>query len=77
MTSLCTCGGDSDVLDSRPDHKGVIRRRRKCKACNARWSTVEVLTGTLAPVHQPSILRIEQAIDSLKEAAEQLKGTGQ
>lgn len=37
------CGADDDrVVDSRPaDHGDVVRRRRACAACGARFSTVE------------------------------------
>jgi transcriptional regulator NrdR family protein len=43
MTSLCTeCGGDSEVIDSRPRPNGVIRRRRRCKSCKFAWTTEEL-----------------------------------
>jgi hypothetical protein len=31
----------SDVVDTRPWH-GQVKRRRKCRACAHRWSTLEV-----------------------------------
>ena len=36
----CDCGGDSEVISSRPFDDRVMRRR-KCKACGKRWSTGE------------------------------------
>jgi transcriptional repressor NrdR len=36
------CGaGDSQVIDTNHDSKGGVRRRRKCKDCNQRFSTYE------------------------------------
>jgi len=35
------CGNNSDVVDSRPNSKGV-RRRRQCRNCGLRWSTQEI-----------------------------------
>lgn len=34
------CGGDTEVLSTRPFISHVMRRR-KCKGCGRRWSTVE------------------------------------
>ena len=45
----CGRGAMSKVVDSRPWH-GMIRRRRECVACRYRWFTVEVpleLVGAL------------------------------
>jgi len=38
------CGGRSEVVDSRRT-VGMQARRRECRNCGYRWSTVEV-TGT-------------------------------
>jgi len=38
----CRCGGDSTVVDSRTDARSVTRRRRRCRICGHRWSTIEV-----------------------------------
>lgn len=32
----------SDVKDSRPTTNGSVRRRRCCRACKRRWSTIEI-----------------------------------
>lgn len=37
------CGGRSLVVDSR-DLKEGLRRRRECRDCRWRWSTIEVET---------------------------------
>ncbi len=43
MSSMCPkCAGDSGVTDSRATDRGVIRRRRKCQACETAWTTYEV-----------------------------------
>lgn len=34
---------DSIVVDSRPTENGSIRRRRKCKACQKRYTTYEII----------------------------------
>ena len=42
------CGHtESTVMDSRPggDHQ-IIRRRRRCGQCRARWTTCEIPIGT-------------------------------
>lgn len=40
---LCpSCGSDSKVYDSRPNHRSIWRRR-ECLACKFRWSTFEVV----------------------------------
>lgn len=37
------CGGDTQVVDSRPSGQG-IRRRRRCIACGERVTTHELTT---------------------------------
>jgi len=45
---LCpVCASPSAVIDSR-HASGVCRRRRKCKACNQRWTTYEVPASFVA-----------------------------
>ena len=41
-TSCEACGADSQTIESRRRAGGAIRRRRQCRNCNVRWSTVEV-----------------------------------
>ena len=38
--SMCACGGQSAVIDSRVEQRG-IRRRRRCFNCPIRWTTYE------------------------------------
>lgn len=52
--SLCNCGGEGQVIDSRPHGKGT-RRRRKCIVCGDRWSTLE-RRGTFV-VDKPALMR--------------------
>ena len=36
------CGSENiTTVDSRPDHDSITRRK-KCLACNHRWSTIEI-----------------------------------
>lgn len=42
------CDAPSEVIDSRERTDGVIRRRRKCTVCPARWTTLErIVFGSL------------------------------
>ena len=43
--TICPACGPSkaDVADTRP-RNGIIHRRRVCRSCSHRWSTVEVPT---------------------------------
>ena len=38
----CQCGGDNYVIDVRVRKSGVVGRRRYCKSCYKRFSTVEI-----------------------------------
>ena len=53
------CGGKGDVVDSRPGPEGTWRRRQ-CRACGERWTTVES--------RNPSDAVIVAVVDDLKEA---------
>jgi transcriptional repressor NrdR len=35
------CGGDTRVIDTGPDSRGGVRRRRVCENCGQRFSTYE------------------------------------
>ncbi|HLA44606.1 MAG TPA: hypothetical protein VJZ27_14275, partial [Aggregatilineales bacterium] len=37
----CGITGESQVIDTSHDARGNIRRRRECKACGKRFSTIE------------------------------------
>jgi transcriptional regulator NrdR family protein len=50
--TVCACGGDSAVIETRKT-PGGLRRRRSCRECGARWTTYEVLTG-MAVIRRPS-----------------------
>lgn len=57
------CGKDNDtVIDSRALKGGrIIRRRRKCLVCDARWTTHEMVIGK-----SPIILPVKQVQASIK-----------
>jgi len=38
----CSCGSLTQVVDSRPNTDGSIRRRRQCPRCLSRTSTYEI-----------------------------------
>ena len=50
---LCPrCGSDdTSVIDSRGEGGPYIRRRRGCKACGQRMTTVEMLAQQMGKVH--------------------------
>jgi len=52
--TICKCGGETKVTDSRP-HGKSIRRRRECLGCGERWSTLEV-RGNFE-VDKPALMR--------------------
>lgn len=54
-----SCGGKTDVVDSRPTDMGV-RRRRQCFACGERFTTYEKMTIVSDP----------DVTEALKEAIE-------
>jgi hypothetical protein len=43
----CGAVGESEVKDSRFRADGILRRRRQCRVCKARWSTGEIYTALL------------------------------
>lgn len=49
----CLCGGDSEVLERRGQ-----RRRRRCRVCGARWTTVEIRSGVKPPTLPPALAKL-------------------
>jgi len=77
---LCPkCGGDSGVFDSRRRADGNIVRRRECKACEWRWSTIEIHLGQFRRVERAEAMRAQmQAMAaSLVEALAAAEDTGE
>lgn len=54
MIRCPSCGWPTSSVVSTSDRAQTIRRRRECKRCNERWTTVEVclsdLPSSLAPI---------------------------
>ena len=74
MTAICPkCHADSAVLDSRTKQHGIIRRRRQCKDCKYRWSTVEVLASETKFNSASHIANIERALETVQAHLIQLK----
>jgi transcriptional repressor NrdR len=38
-----TCQGRTEVYDTRLNREGLVRRRRSCPGCAARFATIEIL----------------------------------
>lgn len=66
---VCKCGAKSGVIESRP-HGTSIRRRRHCRVCGERWSTLEV-RGTF-DMDKPAMMREAKRVKAQerKRAAE-------
>lgn len=62
------CDSDTQVIDSRDSNRvrGAIRRRRKCKLCDCRFTTVEVI--------QSDWIAREDLLKTVAEACVQLQG---
>lgn len=81
----CICGGPTTVLDSRPSSSG-IRRRRRCKRCDSRWTTYERKEEAVIPTLgvlgrlQTQVRQMREHLDKLEvailEAGDQ-QGVGQ
>lgn len=63
----------TDVCDSRPASTGtyyIVRRRRKCRECNSRFTTLEIpvlfVTNSISRVKM-----IDKLMDDLKEMREE------
>jgi hypothetical protein len=59
----------SDVVDTRPWH-GQVKRRRKCRACQHRWSTLEVpfdMTSAL-PSMETQLRRLSKQAAEMADA---------
>jgi transcriptional regulator NrdR family protein len=74
----CECGGKTEVIDSRSTYLG-IRRRRRCKACDSRFSTYEIgedAYGVLLATEKSRKLltqaraQTNSAIDTLEELSD-------
>lgn len=64
------CGGDTGVTDSRPSGNNTIRRRRRCRGCDLRFTTYEVVAEQ-NPEEMAEVLRKQAA--SLRVAADRLE----
>lgn len=60
-----SCNGDTMVIDSRLGHR-LIRRRRKCTACDYRFSTVEIEADTYKKMQADSE-KVDEALQDIKK----------
>lgn len=44
------CGGDSTIYIHRKMENNSVYRRRKCKKCGAKWTTIELTTDYMKSV---------------------------
>ena len=65
----CSCGGDTRVVDCRPQGIG-LRRRRLCMECGARFNTLESVMPDMPRQLKPVV---KKAPFVAKEVAEKLK----
>ena len=59
------CDGDTMVIDSRLGHH-LTRRRRKCTACEYRFSTVEIEAETYKELQGDSD-KVDEALKDIKQ----------
>ncbi len=68
-TAICpACQAEEvGVVDSRPSG-GAIRRRRRCNACQYRWSTIEIaVCGSPGDGVNAALRDTEAALDTIME----------
>ena len=63
------CGGDTKVIDSRPQEDSV-HRRRECLTCKERFSTTEIDLQMYDKIANASLAAIQE---KMNEAMEQIK----
>lgn len=73
----CTaCGkAETNVKDTRPTHFGphrVIRRRRFCKRCRTRFTTVEIEIGVLESYAGCDPMEMSRAVEAVEYVVQQL-----
>jgi len=71
MNCLFCQSPNTDVKDSRINPDGLVRRRRSCRQCKGRFSTLEVSIEQPLPVHIPLGLSL-----SIGGSPRILKGNG-
>ena len=77
MQNCLKCGTKTSVYDTRLTDTGDLRRRRKCPACNYRYSTIEMLDDTNVPVRGPRKPAAEkQPVAKVKPGKPQPKESG-
>ena len=62
---------DISVLEKRNPKKGIIRRRRMCKACRFRFTTYEILKELYRVYHSKGKLGLKKRKKPLQERAKQ------
>jgi len=73
--------GETEVKDSRPGREGEVRRRRKCRGCNHRFTTYEARMEDFHPRQmrerletiETHLAAMTPAFDSIRETARGLR----
>mgnify|MGYP001567013458 CR=1 FL=1 len=66
------CGKDTIIIDSRHQKTlNLVRRRRECKECNKRFTTIESVAYNLLDIKEVS--KLCEKIDDLIEYSETLR----
>jgi transcriptional regulator NrdR family protein len=67
MSLDCPCGGQTQVVDSRPRSDNALRRRRECLVCRVRFSTTEIPALELTDLRE-RVARLEKEKQTLINA---------
>lgn len=67
------CGARTDVKDSRATQEGYIRRRRKCKNCTNRFTTIESLDNVQRFHHTRTVNAILAHVERAGELLFEMK----
>lgn len=63
--------GESKTVEGRPRHNGLIfRRRRECKKCGFRWTTLETARASMTQDHE---LARKLALEMITEIRQRLR----
>lgn len=67
----CECGQPAEVLDSRRVN-GYVRRRRQCKKCGIKWTTIELRQDQL-PKEQPQAPPPDLTLREVSDQVERIR----
>lgn len=65
------CGRNTGVFDSRPVSDHEVRRRRECSGCRFRFTTVEIIAGSLP---SKALARLSTVAGMMRRIADEIEG---